>query len=814
MMRKIISIGIILALLNPIEGSNHQPIERISDGFENFQNRRKQPGMPFIGPEVKLLDSKAKKGISSNRTITRFSFAKTTQKKFHTQGVTSLIYSKSNNLFFSGSLDASIGVWNDQLSISQKYENPIFPVYAEFNGEARIASQVQKLKGIDKGRDFFLAAYLMGQYLRIYRFSVDENMLIQIVNLSGAGRQTNLNLLFGVKGFDFVPQSDSILFTYGVGLEVYDYVARKTLSSMYEEKRFWRLIHILDEKYFLAVEGSQSQSQISPAKLSIMDYNLKLRTGTDESGVVVKAESDVSGLSSYQINLILLLRGLNPQGSTKEQRAEIDKQCALFDPQVNAKIRVINNCWNFQEYKILREYEKIHGYYSILSAAVIFGTRNVATGGGDGFVRIWDFFSTETTPEPGYEINYGASIFSLSYLEEDNKLYIGKNINEYDQLFQNPLVRESLCMDSKCLECSTSETICSKCVAGTSLIEGKCEECGSASTPKSAGCRIYSRPWLLTEEDPLAASNNQMLRDATDSLISIKHSSKVFKLEILNTAYWQESFPPALETLLTAFQFQIQDVDPASYNSSYLTNGQDLFLTLNFSSDFNNKNFSIWVKNPVLIRTVAQYDSLLLINNTVEIEVSGRQTVTEETLRGFGTAGSVAGTTVAAFSLLTAAMLFFNLCLPIGIGAYLLSFFQVVEIIARFKYINVNFGAILSAFFEGLDEAFELPSLSLGMFFDSEKFDLFEDTRRKLSFYDLPVLSLATIPMFSLVYLVSQKPLKSHFSASFSVFGLFSCFFWLKTPILSSRAISSFLSHLVVFPLSGSPSSLVSCVLI
>ena len=74
-----------------------------------------------------------------------------------------------------------------------------------------------------------------------------------------------------------------------------------------------------------------------------------------------------------------------------------------------------------------------------------------------------------------------------------------------------------------------------------------------------------------------------------------------------------------------------------------------------------------------------------------------------------GTGGKVAGAVLSSAALVIAGLGFFSVCVPFGVGSFILSFFQVIEIVSRFKYINVDYGAILTVILEGLDEAIGLP---------------------------------------------------------------------------------------------------------
>lgn len=179
---------------------------------------------------------------------------------------------------------------------------------------------------------------------------------------------------------------------------------------------------------------------------------------------------------------------------------------------------------------------------------------------------------------------------------------------------------------------------------------------------------------------------------------------------------------------------------------------------MNFTTDFNNKELIIKsdAVNPVLVRSVIPQNSLILMEDERRLIVSGRESIDEDTLRAMGTGGKIAGTVLSSAALVIAGLGFFSVCVPFGVGSFILSFFQVIEIISRFKYINVDYGAILTVILEGLDEAIGLPQIPEGFFLGTH-LNIFPDTVGKLTYYELSPLSLSTIPIFSVVYIVSNR---------------------------------------------------------
>lgn len=163
-----------------------------------------------------------------------------------------------------------------------------------------------------------------------------------------------------------------------------------------------------------------------------------------------------------------------------------------------------------------------------------------------------------------------------------------------------------------------------------------------------------------------------------------------------------------------------------------------MFLAINYTTDFNNKKLKFTLRDTVLAppyygpvglatnidnegNPIRRTDILILLNNTITLEVSGRETIDQELLTGLGTAGKVAGTVLTTVAVLTGGLAAFSVCTPFGMGSFILSFFQVIEIVSRLSLINVKFGLIILAILEGLDEAMGLPSIPENFFFGNKK---------------------------------------------------------------------------------------------
>lgn len=117
--------------------------------------------------------------------------------------------------------------------------------------------------------------------------------------------------------------------------------------------------------------------------------------------------------------------------------------------------------------------------------------------------------------------------------------------------------------------------------------------------------------------------------------------------------------------------------------------------------------------------------------------------------------GKVFGGILTTLAIITAGLGLFSACVPFGMGSFFLNFFQVIEIISRLGYINVNFGVILTAMLEGLYDAIGLPDIPDSFFYNSGAVNVFPDTKGKLTYYEVSTLVLSKIPIFCCSYIVS-----------------------------------------------------------
>lgn len=185
----------------------------------------------------------------------------------------------------------------------------------------------------------------------------------------------------------------------------------------------------------------------------------------------------------------------------------------------------------------------------------------------------------------------------------------------------------------------------------------------------------------------------RILADTYGKTISVSQSGVLVEIQVLDDARWRSSYKDTTD-IHERFKLSIQGVNPSSYNTSFFVIEDNIYLAMNFTTDFNNKEMTIKTDgmNSVLVRSVIPENSLILIEDERKLIVSGRESIDEDTLRAMGTGGKIAGTVLSSAALVIAGLGFFSVCVPFGVGSFILSFFQIIEIISRFKYINVNYG--------------------------------------------------------------------------------------------------------------------------
>jgi hypothetical protein len=119
---------------------------------------------------------------------------------------------------------------------------------------------------------------------------------------------------------------------------------------------------------------------------------------------------------------------------------------------------------------------------------------------------------------------------------------------------------------------------------------------------------------------------NKEVFDTYGVSLTLKQTGLLLKLIVQDDDLWKPRYK-SLTAIHNNFKFSIEDVNPASYNSSYFVLQNNIYLALNFSTDFNNKELKINTDpmNPTLVSDIEPQKSLTLINNQRKIPVSGRE---------------------------------------------------------------------------------------------------------------------------------------------------------------------------------------------
>lgn len=661
------------------------------------------------------------------------------QNDRHIAGVNSLIYSKEKNLFVSGSYDAYIGRWDQEINPDTRFlTNPLFPMNTIIDGQS-FRAQVTKMAGTDYGQKFYSIVNLMGRRLVLYSYSEGEEFskLNEIPFNGGTYIQPGGLVAIPNSNTAIISSSNEIM-KIQIDSKESDPIKR---SVTYEFST--KYLELINENQFVAYTTDKN------AKQEIKRFNI--------SNLLVDESVDTDS----SISLIKILKGVFDKSLSESEAENLQKACAIFKSS-KFSVDIMKNCANFSQ-GIRHTYKKVHGYYSINSFIQMEGTPYVFTGAGDGFVRFWNIIDTSVEiPISEIEIEYKATVYELVYLRDSNRIYVAKNYEANKAMSPSPIESFNACLVENCILCKNIQSKCEACKTGffVQTEEGgsKCIDC--SNEPSSKICLQNVRPWRLVEQDVISPNSNGVVLDMYRNEVTMKHSSKLFKLFVqdimgiwVNVTGKSDLYPPPVEELPGKFRVTIEDVDLASYNYTLLIHDSSIYLAFNFSSDFNNKKLIFEVIDPILVKTIDPSKTLVLINRTETLTISGRETVNPRTLKNFGTAGKVAGTIFTFVGLVTAGLAAFNVCVPFGAGSFLLSFFQVIEITSRLTYINVNFGLILNALFEGLENAIGLPEVNLNIFgIDGATY--FINSRGKLTFYEVEPLVISTIPYFSIFYTV------------------------------------------------------------
>ena len=146
-----------------------------------------------------------------------------------------------------------------------------------------------------------------------------------------------------------------------------------------------------------------------------------------------------------------------------------------------------------------------------------------------------------------------------------------------------------------------------------------------------------------------------------EETVDLAQSGSVISIEIDDFEHWSwrlqgdgsnfSEFDGGLlrHNIFNAFRFDIVGVDSKFYNSSFAVFEQKIYLAFNFSKEFDDKVFRLTLRDTLLgdrhltqvgldnnldehgeeIRRTSQ---LVLVNQTIEFAISGREQVPEETL--------------------------------------------------------------------------------------------------------------------------------------------------------------------------------------
>lgn len=693
-------------------------------------------------------------------------------------------------ILFSGSIDQSIGRWNEFLEQEVRFEGQSASRYTKTTvfveevaeGDNHFpAFQVLNLKAQVYNSKGYIVANLGGSVLRILSLKLllengvtaDEFQFVKDISISRGILRNGYDL---VKDTNYlILGSENQLLKYQFDLEGDSPIESVIIESDNRRIRF---------KWISIIEIGDMNSNGGTRKL-IGDIQLGLVSLREISNMenVVSSSENFSGSPLK----LFSLKGIFNAEDKDEDILKRQQECAIT---MTSSVKItIRDCYNLEVVK--REYGKIHGFYEIEGFQVVKGTPLIFTSGGDKRLALWDITNSNPVPPVVSENTYERTPVTLLYEPKLAKIFLGfyhPIVTHQDTPRPDPyttIISHSTCLIDDCIHCPDSPNRCLTCKEGyVNIGNTQCLDCSNTDAGVAdLQCSEIRRPWALMRIDPMniaGAGGSRNDRDGGGNLIdddfgrkfSLGQSSAVFKLIVNDIEFWK----PRLRAksiggnLHSKFTFYIEDVNRNTYNYTYAIHDSDIYLAMNFTSDFNNKKMLFSLLDPVLITadysfinptqgTTQQGSSisskpLILINRTQEIFVSGRETINEDTLKTFGTIGKTAGVITTLTAGVTGLLAGFSICFPFGIGAFILSFFQVIEIISRLSYINVNFGLILTALLEGLDGALGLPEISLGTLFDYDAIKHFRDFRGKLTYYEVSPIVLSTIPFFSVFYIL------------------------------------------------------------
>lgn len=352
------------------------------------------------------------------------------------------------------------------------------------------------------------------------------------------------------------------------------------------------------------------------------------------------------------------------------------------------------------------------------SLQVIPSTHYVYTGSMNE-IAVWDITSTQLTPSTQIFISSTTSVLDSTILPptgfSDNK-YVRLAVSlALPTFFLSPpspsplatpgIMAKNLCLVEGCVQCATVSNLCQVCWPGF-LKTGsgeKCIDCGrDTGALANSVCASVRRPFsIVNTNNPLGIGR---VSGAEGEFVDLAKSGSVFRIVVAGFEPWQwrlrvgSSGEGELDggsmrnNIRNTFGFDIEGVDPRSYNSSYVVFDEQMFLAINYTTDFNNRALTFTLRDTVLAHAhygptglannidpqgnpIRKKTILILINDTIVLEVSGRETIDQELLDTLGAGGRVAGSILTGVAVLTAGLAAFSICTPFGVGSFVLSFF-------------------------------------------------------------------------------------------------------------------------------------------
>ena len=493
------------------------------------------------------------------------------------------------------------------------------------------------------------------------------------------------------------------------------------------------------------------------------------------------------------IKFVVALQGINNKDKSAAENLQYQLECVFVSFAWDLYVR---DCLDQSINK--RSYTKVNGFYSIESLETVVGSNYVYTG-SQNEIALWDITSTDPIPVTQKFLSNRGVVLDTAILPprssgQNNHVRMVASLSLlpiFIDVVRAPmpsLVAKNLCLVEGCVQCPGVDSYCEVCWPGFIRTEAGdyCVDCGRDTRDfANRMCANVRRPFSVVQTSRNLGVG--FVSGGQGQTVDLTKSGLVLRIIIAQFTPWQWRLMTGStgqveldggvmrNKIRSTFGFSIEDVDSRSYLSSYVIYREQIYLALNFTTDFNNKKLSLTLRDTLLAEPhfgstglannidnlgnqIRRTSMLVLINNTVVIEVSGRETIDEAFLRSLGTAGKIAGTALAAVAVFTSALALLSICTPFGAGSFLLSFFQVIEIVSRFRLINVRFGLILTQILEGLNDSLELPGIPEGFFFGARSDVVYSqinpETRGKLSYYEESPISLITVPILSFMYIL------------------------------------------------------------